>query len=350
MQIENLRLRLSDCITHLTSATSIRVTTSEKDNKLCAINDSIVSENKLNQNLLKLSEKETKKSHDIQFKKNTASILRAGSLLKSDIKMKDLMIEKLASGSNDPSEISNKLKAVAEVTQDEHLEAVQRKHLMGLISLEEAKIAKSEVVKRNQRIAEEIKLERQNLQKLLKKVKDNHMDNSKQVIRRTHLGRLISMKNQFDAVEKKKLNAEGVKQLNNKLQKQVSESKEKDLRDNMRLIQKIKKLENKLKVGKIEQKKKLLEYQKMTSTEQKESLVSFRKQIDLEKESQQLRIHQERDRQKQLVENTERLLDVRHKICPPKPEKSKRDLIKPCSNLISLREKLTRMREKTSKL
>ena len=303
-----------DCITHWTSATSIKVTTSEKDNKLSATNDNIVSENKLNEIVLKLPEKETKKSCDIQFKKNTASILRAGSLLKTNIKMKNLMIEKLASGSNDPSEIRNKLKAVAEVTQDEELEDIQRKHLIGLISLEEAKIAKLEMVKRNQRSAEEIKLESQNLYEQLKKIKENRIYNSKEVIRKTHLGRLISIKNQFDVVEKKKMNAKGVKQLNNKLLKQANDANEKNLQDKTRLIQKMKKLDNKLKVGKIEQKKKLLELKK--------SLASFHKKIDLEKESQQLRIQQERDRQKQLVESTERLLDVRHKFSPPKPEES----------------------------
>lgn len=334
-----------------TACSSIRSTIFEKaknrPKKMTSTKGSDGSENKL-EKILKNFPQTKMKLRVMNFRKNTASVLRAGSLVSSKLKSNDSMVEKLVAGSNDPLEISLQLKEIVEAAHLKELQEIERKHLLGLISLEEAKIAKMEAVKRNQTVAEEIKKERQNLLKLLKQSQEQQMFISKQVIRKTQLGRLKAKKNQFDAVVKNKLSADEVKKLNEKFKTQLNEAKEKELERKTELIHKMKLLEEKLKAGKLERKS-LNEYQRMSILELRVSIVNLHNRLDLEKKSRQKKFQQERERQKQLIVNNEVLIAIARKNRQPPLGASKvKRHIEPSPDLSILREKLAEMRRLTS--
>lgn len=309
--------------------------------KFRTTNASDESENKLDKILMKLSKQKMTKSRVMRCKDNTASVLRAGALVQGVIRKNDAMIQEIVAGSSDPLKVHRHFKNLLEVASMEHMQEVERKHLLGLISLQEAKIAKMEAIKSNQEIAEEIKKEHQKLLELIKLEQEQQIAKSQHIIRKTHLGRLKTKKNLYDVVIKKKLNADDVKKLNEKLQQEVNEAREKERQHKAELIRKMKSLENK------SQHCKLTDYDKMSILELKVSIANFRQKLDQEKQARKKTIRQEHERKKQLVEHATTLIEIRHKLRESKAEKIKRD-VKPSSELVALREKLVQMRRMTS--
>lgn len=349
MKLRKSKLQLtavSDCTSNRNSTIATHSTLFRKK-KNPSTNNSDASENKLDQILMNLPRK-IRHGKVMQFKKNTASILRAGALVKSKIKDNDLVIDELVAGSSDPKSVTDHFKKVVELAHLKEIQEIERKHLTGLISLEEAKIAKLEAVKRNQEVADEIKQQRQQMLKLLKREQERQIVKSKLTIKKTHLGRLKVKKGQLDAVMKKKLSADQVKNLSEKLQKQLTEARAKEFQRKLELIQKMRKLEEKSRTGKAKLSK-FDECHKMSILELKVKIANLRQQLEDEKEARQKKIQQERERQKQLLFNAETLIESRHKFSREhKTEKTKCD-IKPSPDLMMLREKLARMRQMTSK-
>lgn len=278
----------------------------------------------------------------------TASILRAGALVKNMLKDNDLVVNELVAGSSDPKPVTDHFKRIFEFAHMKEIQEIERKHLMGLISLEEAKIAKTEAVKRNQEVAEEMKQKRQQLLELLKQEQQRQIVKSKHIIRKTHLGRIKVKKNQFEVMMEKKLGANEVKKLNEKLQKQLNGAREKEFQRKLELIRKIKFLEEKSKGGRTKNSK-LVEYHKMSILELKVSITKLRQQLEDEKEARQKKIQQERERQKQLLTNAETLIEIRHKFNREQKQEKTKHVIKLTPDLVVLREKLAKMRQLTSK-
>lgn len=179
----------------------------------------------------------------IVAKKNTASILRTGAQVSSRMKLNDMIINNLVGGACDPYAINKHLDIEFEKQHQEEIQEMERKHLIGLISMEQAKISKNDAIKRNHRKALQVKKEKRKLIEVIKSQNEHKMITSKYIVRKTHIGYLMTKRSQFDATMKKKLNADQLKQLKEKLKRQILEVKQREFMRKSELIQKMRFLE-----------------------------------------------------------------------------------------------------------
>lgn len=123
-------------------------------------------------------------------------------------------------------------------------------NLESLKNLKGTKIAIIQARRNKKNIVEETMKERQELFKTLRQENEQKIIICKHIIRKTHLGRLRAMKNQFDAISQRKVKADQVKSLQGTFKKQLDEAKTKEFQRKIELVQKMKYLEEISKAGK----------------------------------------------------------------------------------------------------
>lgn len=168
-------------------------------------------------------------SNLMKFKKNTASILRAGLLVTKAIKSNDSMVNDLMAGGNNPLVHKMHVQKAIRESHEKEVEEIEKRHLLGLISWEEAKIAKIEAIKRKQEIARELKWEKSQLKNVLKSEHEKSVSKSKFIVRRIHLSRLVTKRKKFDLKQLRRVDAENLKNLSKKLEQEIKEANEKEV-------------------------------------------------------------------------------------------------------------------------
>lgn len=167
-----------------------------------------------------------RKDEKCKTKKNTASILRAGAIVSKAIKANDSMVNDLMIGGNNPFLLKLHVQKRLQETQAKEMEEIERRHLLGLISCEEAKMAKLEVMREKKKNAIELKRERSQLRNVIKTEIEKSVSKSKHIVRKIHLGRLMTRRKRFDLNSSKKINAENVKHLKRELSRERIEARE----------------------------------------------------------------------------------------------------------------------------
>lgn len=175
----------------------------------------------------------------IVAKNNTASILRTGAQVSTKIKLNDKIISNLVGGACDPCAINKNLEIELEKQQHLEIQEMERKHLIGLISMEQAKIARNDAMKRNHSKAQQVKSEKHKLIEVIKRQNEHNMMTSKYIVRKTHIGYLKTKRSQFDATMKKKLNADKLKETQEDIKRQILELKRLEFLRKSELIQKM---------------------------------------------------------------------------------------------------------------
>ena len=181
--------------------------------------------------------------NQIVAKKNTASILRTGAQVSIRMKLNDIIINNLVGGACDPCAINKYLDIEYEKQHQQEIQEMERKHLIGLISMQQAKISKNDAIKKNHRKAQQVKSEKHKLINDIKDQNEHKMIASKYIVRKTHIGYLKTKRSQFNATMKKKLNADQLKQIKQKLKRQIFEVKQREFLRKSKLIQKMRYLE-----------------------------------------------------------------------------------------------------------
>jgi len=159
------------------------------------------------------------------------------------MKFNDAIVEKMIAGGNNPFVLESNVKNIIKMAHEEEVNEIERRHLLGLISNEEAKIAKIDAIKSKKHAANELKREKRHLRNLMNEECERSVSKSKVIVRRTHLNRLILKRKKFYVVYKKKINADEVKKIHKKLQHEIKAIKTKEMERKIKLIQKIKILE-----------------------------------------------------------------------------------------------------------
>lgn len=176
----------------------------------------------------------------MKFKKNTASILRTGASVTKAIKVNDLIVNDLMSGGNNPSHHKLHVQKAIRESHEREVEEIERRHLLGLISWEEAKVAKIEVMKAKQKAANELKWERSQLRNVIKSELEKSVSKSKAVVRKIHMGRLMSKKTMFDMNNLRKIDVKNMKSFNKKLLREMEEERAAENQRKLELVQKVK--------------------------------------------------------------------------------------------------------------
>lgn len=176
----------------------------------------------------------------MKFKKNTASILRTGAFVTKAIKANESMVNDLMSGGSNPCHHRLHVQNAIRESHERKVEEIERRHLLGLISWEEAKVAKIEVMKAKQKAANELKWERSQLRNVIKSELEKSVSKSKAVVRKIHMGRLMSKKTKFDLNNSRKIEVENLKNFNKKLLREMEEAKAAETQRKLELVQKIK--------------------------------------------------------------------------------------------------------------
>lgn len=184
-----------------------------------------------------------KKQRAIKCRKNVASVLRTGAIMTKKMKFNDAIVEKIIAGGNNPFTFESNVKKIIKMAHDEEVNEIERRHLLGMISNEEAKIAKIDAIKCKQKAANELKREKRHLRNLMNEEFERSVSKSKVIVRKTHLNRLILKRKKFDVIFKKKINADEVKKIREKLQHEIEAIKKTEMERKIKLIQKIRILE-----------------------------------------------------------------------------------------------------------
>lgn len=174
------------------------------------------------------------------FKKNTASILRAGSLVTKAIKSNDSMVNDLMAGGSNPLVHKMHVQRAIRESHEKEVEEIEKRHLLGLISWEEAKIAKIDATKRKQEIVGKLKWEKSQLKNAIKSEHEKSVSKSKFIVRRIHLSRLVTKRKRFDVNHTRRVEVENLKNLSKKLLREVKEAQEKEVQRKLELVKEAK--------------------------------------------------------------------------------------------------------------
>lgn len=180
------------------------------------------------------------KSTMMKFKKNTASILRAGAIVTKAIKVNDSMVNDLMIGGNNPLLHKLHVQKVIRGKHERDFEEIERRHLLGLISCEEAKMAKIEAVRAKQKIANELKCERNRLRNFIKSEHEKSVSKSKLIVRKIHLSRLVTKRKKFDLNYLRRINVENVKNFKEQIRREVRRVKEAENQQKLEIVRKMK--------------------------------------------------------------------------------------------------------------
>ncbi|KAM6961106.1 cilia- and flagella-associated protein 99 [Aplochiton taeniatus] len=96
----------------------------------------------------------THKTNTLPIRLNTTAILREGALYNRQVEEELLRLERLVEGSHDPSSFLKWQKEMRERDLQEELAQVERRRLEGRISHEEATLARTRIMERNQKTAQ----------------------------------------------------------------------------------------------------------------------------------------------------------------------------------------------------
>lgn len=190
------------------------------------------------------SKKLCEKMSDVNLmrsKENTTSILRAGLIVKKAIKSNDSMVNDLIAGSNNPFAHKMHVQKAIRESHEKKVEEIERRHLLGLISWEEAKFAKIEATKRKQEIVRKLKWDKSQLKNVIKSEHEKSVSKSKFIVRRIHLSRLVTKRKKFDMKHNRRVAAENLKNLSKKIEQEIKDANEKEILRKFNLVKEAKK-------------------------------------------------------------------------------------------------------------
>ncbi|KAG5683477.1 hypothetical protein PVAND_012755 [Polypedilum vanderplanki] len=273
----------------------------------------------------------------IKCRKNVASILRAGAIVAKQLKTNISMIEGIATGANNPFAYKSHIEKIIKASHEKEHEAIEKKHLLALISAEEARLAKIDAIRCKHRAALELRREKERLKNVMNEESARSVSKSKVIIRGIRMSRLCLMKKRGDVANVKRQNANEMKKIKRKLEKQNVLMKLHEIQRKCEMIIKIKNA-----------KKFSNNCQQMQKSETKKPLENLQQHRETEKQQRQKKINDENHRRKQLIKGTSALLEYNdnfQRFCKLKNEQKIKQNVTVQPEIKKLREKLSQLRK-----
>ncbi|KZC12086.1 hypothetical protein WN55_03167 [Dufourea novaeangliae] len=249
----------------------------------------------------------------VEVKQTAASILRECARVISDEEKEIRKLKKLAEGGHDPSSISRLEEEQRKREREKELSKIQEKHLLALISREGAFIAKQSLLDDVKQHAESVRKEKQELYEKLEKWREQHNKEMAEIVERCREIEQGS-RDAFNAmVDEKRQKAAEVSQESRQLKAQMMKQREAETRRKIKLIQEIKTIQSLRSLPCKEfdptESSGLGLLCEMSLAELKERLFWMKMKLNEEIENRKVIVHRERERQKNMIRDTQRALE-----------------------------------------
>ncbi|GJQ67521.1 hypothetical protein Trydic_g8333 [Trypoxylus dichotomus] len=151
-------------------------------------------------------------------------------------------LQELLSGAFDSSKIGAIEEEFRKARQQQNLQDIERKHLEGLLTFEEAQLAKKRVLQVNKENMEKIKKEREQLMQELFDWKTMEREKIKKLVEKSHCIEKSAKEAEQKLLEEKQARAKLIDYESKKLLQEIHRRREEELADKVKLIQELKTL------------------------------------------------------------------------------------------------------------
>ncbi|CAL8272843.1 unnamed protein product [Merluccius merluccius] len=186
----------------------------------------------------------THKSSNWPIKLNNTAILREGALYNRKVEQELQRMERLVEGEREPSSFLQWQKEMQERDLQEELAQVERRRLEGRISYEEAAMARSRLMERNQKTAQRKKEETIQLMQKYAKKRLQEEKGMRDLVQQVAEGHKNSKAAKMKLREFKQHIVKEVSQQNRELLRQALEEEQEELSRRFQLIQEIRAIES----------------------------------------------------------------------------------------------------------
>ncbi|XP_046663262.1 serine/threonine-protein kinase MRCK alpha-like [Homalodisca vitripennis] len=296
---------------------------------------------------------------DVPIRKNAATILREASRVMKEEEREIQRVNDLMSGAANYMKYEELMEQIRASEQQAQLEELEKKHLQGQLTREEAILARQALLEANKARKAQFDLEKKETEEFLKEMRRNHEEKMKEMIEKTQqIQKNISEKKKNIINEKQKI-AQEVTETSRQLYEAAILKHKEELEKRIEIIKEIKALaslkdlqENKFDPTETMNIGLLCE---MSLTELYERLQINRASLEEEIKNRQMCIRKQRRKQQQFLIETEQFIEscrqqkklINNMVAEKqKPNKAKEE----SPEIIELREKLQNARLKRLEL
>lgn len=178
----------------------------------------------------------------ILIKKNAATILREASRVIIEEEKEIQRLHELVNGALDSKQYEQLEEENRAIAKTEELQKIQRKHLLGLLSREEAIIAKHKLLQANKAKKAQIDKEKNEAKAILDKITLEHNEQAKKIVEKTQQIQKNIIQKKNSVLCRKQKEAQEVADINKHIyQKYILQQKE-ELEEKIKIIKQIKEL------------------------------------------------------------------------------------------------------------
>ncbi|XP_050487260.1 uncharacterized protein LOC126871922 isoform X3 [Bombus huntii] len=250
----------------------------------------------------------------VEVKQTAASTLRECARVINMEEKEIKRLKALAEGGTDPASILKFQEERRQQQKEEELLKIQEKHLLALLSRENAFIAKQSLLNDVKAHAESVRKEKQELYDKLEKWRENHNREMMEIVVKCREVEQASREAFNAMVDEKRQKAAEVTEESRQLKAQLVKQREEETGRKIKLIQKIKTLQSLRALPSIKdfdptESSGLGLLCEMSLAELKERLFWTKMKLDEETKERKSVIYRERERQKNLINETRKALE-----------------------------------------
>ncbi|XP_050580635.1 uncharacterized protein LOC126916240 isoform X2 [Bombus affinis] len=250
----------------------------------------------------------------VEVKQTAASTLRECARVINMEEKEIKRLKALAEGGTDPASILKFQEERRQQQKEEELLKIQEKHLLALLTRENAFIAKQSLLNDVKAHAESVRKEKQELYDKLEKWRENHNREMMEIVERCREVEQASREAFNAMIDEKRQKAAEVTEESRQLKAQLVKQREEETRRKIKLIQEIKTLQSLRALPSIKEfdpteSSGLGLLCEMSLAELKERLFWTKMKLDEETKERKSVIYRERERQKNLINETRKALE-----------------------------------------
>ncbi|KAF5296873.1 hypothetical protein FQA39_LY12391 [Lamprigera yunnana] len=283
----------------------------------------------------------------VTIKGTTASLMREAAVLIKDRESEIQKIQNLIQGGFDSNTLKNLEEVVKQCKEQEHVQDIERKHLQGLLTYEEAKLAKQNVLQDNKLKMEEFKKEQLVILQQIENWKKREQEKIQVLVEKCQNIEKAAREAEEKLLENKRMQARMVDIESKAILKEAQEERQRELAQKVKLIQELHALEQvrSLQVKEFDPTETpnfglLCE---MSIAELHERLAIIKVEIQEKLEKKRCAIIQHKNKQQEMI-NDMREFVARNKIPKPKPAPKGACKLEDTPEIIALRGRLERIR------
>ncbi|XP_039283181.1 cilia- and flagella-associated protein 99 isoform X2 [Nilaparvata lugens] len=292
----------------------------------------------------------------VPVKKTTTCILREAALIAKKEEKEIERLKKLLEGAADFTVFESFYDGMKCKDEKEKMLDIEKKHLKGLLTYEEAIQAKKNLTKVNKIKRMEFEREREKIEAQLREYKEKEMESIKQQVERVQQIQQAAEEKKQVLVEEKQKNARELNEKTRALMIQLIKQQQDELNKKMVMIKEIRLLQSLRIIPKKDfdatETMNMGLFCEMSYLELTERLALLREEMKEQLEQRQLRIKQEKIRQQEMLKEMETLIDVTHHERKLSREQAQKTLSRPKKiieedkELMDLRKRLEATRRK----